>query len=72
MNHHYREIENSWGFNFSRFNSNGWNNLLMGEASQDPLITYHSIAEEQPQHQNIPSIILNEPPQPTNALFKCI
>lgn len=30
-----RELDNSLGFNFSRFNSNGWQNFSIDDASQD-------------------------------------
>lgn len=42
-----RDLDNSLGFNFSRFNSNGWQNFALDDASQDISLMNKNIVNNQ-------------------------
>lgn len=65
-----RDLDNSIGFNFSRFNSNGWQNFALDDASQDmSLMNKHPTTT----HMQIQfTSLLNEPPQPAASIYNCI
>lgn len=44
-----RELDNSLGFNFSRFNSNGWQNFSLDDASQDMSLMNRHVSTNQMQ-----------------------
>ena len=65
-----RDLDNSLNFNFSRFNSNGWQNFALDDASQDiSLMNRNTINNQQQFHF---SSILNEPPQPAASIYNCL
>ncbi len=62
-----RDLDNSLGFNFSRFSSNGWQNFAIDDASQAM-----SMMSKQLNNNNIEiqfSTMLNEPPQPAASIY---
>ena len=44
-----RDLDNSLGFNFSRFNSDGWQNFALDDASQDVSLMNRNISTNQIQ-----------------------
>jgi hypothetical protein len=44
-----RDLDNSLGFNFSRFNSNGWQNFGLDDASQDMSLMNRNISNQHMQ-----------------------
>ena len=82
-----RDLDNSLGFNFSRFNSNGWQNFALDDASQDMSLmnrNNHTINNtfnntfnnnNNSSHSQLQihfSTLLNEPPQPATSIYNCI
>ncbi len=70
-----RDIDNSIGFNFSRFSSNGWQNFALDDASQDMSLMNKHLNNNTNHHNQIPihfSALLNEPPQPATSIYNCI
>ncbi len=65
-----RDLDNSLGFNFSRFHSNGWQNFAMDEASQDMSLMNKNITNNHIQIHL--SNFINEPPQPAASIYNCI
>ena len=65
-----RDLDNSLGFNFSRFNSNGWQNFALDDASQDMSLMNKNLPNNQMQIHL--SSLLNEPPQPAASIYNCI
>lgn len=65
-----RDLDNSLGFNFSRFNSNGWQNFALDDASQDLSLMNKNIPNTYVQMPL--SHFLNEPPQPAASIYNCI
>ena len=66
-----RDLDASLGFNFSRFNSNGWQNLNFDDHSQEiSLQPRGQTINEQSliQFQNL----LNDPPRPLASIYNCI
>jgi hypothetical protein len=46
-----RDLDNSLGFNFSRFSSNGWHNFAIDDASQDVSLMNKQISNNHLQIQ---------------------
>ncbi len=65
-----RDLDNSLGFNFSRFNSNGWQNFAIDDASQDVSLMSKNLTNNHIQLQL--SHFLSEPPQPAASIYNCI
>lgn len=63
-----RDLDISLNFNFSRFNSNGWQNF--DDNSQDISVIPKNQTNNHPalQFQNL----LNEPPRPLTSIYNCI
>jgi hypothetical protein len=65
-----RDLDFSLNFNFSRHNSNGWQNFGFDDNSQEiSLPKNHSI-----NNQSILQFqtLLNEPPRPSTSIYNCI
>lgn len=65
-----RDLDFSLNFNFSRQNSNGWQNFSFDDYSQEmSLPKNHSVNNQSLlQFQNL----LNEPPRPPTSIYGCI
>jgi nuclear transcription factor Y, alpha len=65
-----RDLDFSLNFNFSRHNSNGWQNFAFDDNSQEiSLPKHHSINNQSLLHfQNL----LAEPPRPPASIYNCI
>ncbi len=65
-----RDLDNSLGFNFSRFSSNGWHNFNIDDASQDMSLMNKQLSNNHIQIHF--ATMLNEPPQPAASIYGCL
>lgn len=65
-----RDLDLSLNFNFSRQNSNGWQNFPFDDHSQDvSLPKHHSINHQSLLHFQA---LLAEPPRPPTSIYNCL
>lgn len=68
-----RDLDNSLGFNFSRFNPfnpEDWQNFAIDDASQDMSLMNKNITNNHIQIHL--ANLLSEPPQPAASIYNCI
>jgi hypothetical protein len=65
-----RDLDNSLGFNFSRFSSNGWHNFAIDDASQDMSLMNKQLSNNHLQIHF--ANMLHEPPQPAASIYGCL
>ena len=67
-----KDLDISLGFNFSRFNSNGWQNLNFDDASKSASV----LPRCSPNHTNTQNQrlqnLLSDPPRPAASIYNCL
>lgn len=69
-----RDLDLSFGFNFSRMNSNGWNNFAFDDNSRSASVIPRHIPNQNTvnTHSMRLQTLLNEPPRPPASIYNCL
>ena len=69
-----RDLDLSFGFNFSRLGSNGWNNFAFDENSRSASVLPRNNPNQNTvnTHSLRLQSLLNEPPRPPTSIYNCL